>query len=59
MRWRLPSRPRCSLAVLVAAAGHDGRRPGQKPPYHGAVQFRRKRTYVPAPLSMNRGVKLS
>jgi hypothetical protein len=27
MRWRLPSRPRCSLVVLVAAAGHDGRRP--------------------------------
>ena len=27
MRWRLPSRRKCSLVVLVAAVGHDGRRP--------------------------------
>ena len=27
MRWRLPSRPRCSFAGLVAAAGFDGRKP--------------------------------
>src|SRR5438067_1864584 len=32
MRWRLPSRPRCSLVVLVAAAGHDGRRPAISSP---------------------------
>jgi hypothetical protein len=32
MRWRSPSRPRCSLVVLVAAAGHDGRRPAKSGP---------------------------
>jgi hypothetical protein len=29
MRWRLPSRRKCSLVVLVAAVGHGGRRPAR------------------------------
>ena len=44
MRWRLPSRRKCSLVVLVAAAGHDGRRPGHEQPLVGGVNSRCWRT---------------